>query len=337
MNGHLPAVAVMTLGGTIAMSGDAGEGVTPRLDAAALVAAVPSLAGLADVSLVDFRKVPGASLRIDDVVELAAHIDELLRGGIQGVVVTQGTDTIEETSYCLDLLVQEAGRVVVTGAMRNPTLPGADGPANLFAAVAVAASDADLGGVVVVMNDEVHAARTVRKLHSTLPSAFASPGHGPLGLVVEGELAQFRAPLDERLTLPRQQAQSENVWVPVVPVGLDEDVRLLEAVRDADAVVVEALGAGHVPSWFAEPLGELAQRVPVVLVSRTGGGPILRRTYGFAGSEQDLRARGLVSAGMLSAAKARLLLLLALRSGADRAQIDSCLAQVGRVVGGEPR
>lgn len=321
-------VTVVTLGGTIAMSGAAGEGVTPQLGAAALVAAVPSLGSLAEISVVDFRKVPGASLRTGDLIELAGLIDEMLADGVHGVVITQGTDTIEETSYCLDLLVRAPGRVVVTGAMRNPTLPGADGPANLHAAVAIAASDAELDGVVVVMNDEVHSARTVRKLHSTLPSAFVSPGRGPIGLVVEGELVRLQSPADARVTLPRDAATGRTPWVPVVTVGLDEDVRLLDGVRDADALVVEAFGAGHVPSWFAEPLGDLARRIPVVMVTRTGGGPVLRRTYGFPGSEQDLRARGLLSAGMLPTAKVRLLLLLALRTGASHDDVAGYLARV---------
>ncbi|MDQ2623640.1 MAG: asparaginase domain-containing protein, partial [Actinomycetota bacterium] len=251
-----------------------------------------------------------------------------LRGGAQGVVVTQGTDTIEETSYCLDLLVRARGRVVVTGAMRNPTLPGADGPANLHAAVVLAAGREDLEGVVVVLNDEVHSARTVRKQHSTLPSAFGSPGAGPLGIVAERSFVRMRRTAEPRVTLSRRMGMAATPWVPVVSVGLGDDGRLLDAVRGADALVVEAFGAGHVPSILAESLGQLARQIPVVMVSKTGDGPVLRETYGFEGSERDLRARGVLSAGLLAAAKVRLLLLLALRSGADRPAVEALLAQV---------
>jgi len=322
----MPHVVVFSLGGTIAMSGPSSDhsgGVVPELRGEDLIAGVPGLEQLASITAKDFRRVPGASLRVRDLVELAGEISGAFTEGADGVVVTQGTDTIEESAYCLDLLLDERRPVVVTGAMRNPTLPGADGPANLFAATVVAASGVDLSGVVVVLGDEVHSARAVAKTHSMLPSAFASPGGGPVALVVEGRLVRRYQEIAARRRV-RVDLSSESPsrpWVPIVTVGLDEDARSLESVGDADAVVLEALGAGHVPRWLVEPISKLAGRMPVVMTTRTRRGPVLRETYGFDGSERDLRSRGVAGAGPLDAIKARILLMLMLRSGATREEI----------------
>ncbi|MEV0299460.1 asparaginase domain-containing protein [Nocardia sp. NPDC050710] len=169
-------VTVFTLGGTIAMSTTEHGGVAPSLSAEQLLAAVPGLAdtGIA-VDVVNFRQLPGASLKISDITALAAAINDHLPG-TDGAVVTQGTDTIEETAYLLDLLHAAPEPIVMTGAMRNPTLAGADGPANLLAAIHAAVhSDARQQGCLVVFNDEVHAARRVRKTHTTSTSTFRSP------------------------------------------------------------------------------------------------------------------------------------------------------------------
>ncbi|NRN65829.1 Asparaginase/glutaminase [Kibdelosporangium sp. 4NS15] len=196
-------MTVFGLGGTIAMTASEGGGVVPALSADQLVAAVP---GLADsgitVEVQDFRRVPGASLTFDDLEELIEAIRRCLADGVDGVVVTQGTDTIEETAYLLDLSLGRSEPVVVTGAMRNPTLAGADGPANLLAAVQVAASipARDLG-VLVVFADEIHAASRVRKTHSTSGFTFQSPTGGPLGYVVEGRPRIVNRP-EARITLP---------------------------------------------------------------------------------------------------------------------------------------
>src|SRR5690606_35815882 len=139
--------------------------------------------------VVDFRRLPSASLGFDDLLALAAEIrGRLARGGVDGVVVTQGTDTLEEAAYLLDLFHTAAEPVVVTGAMRNPALAGADGPANLLAAVRTAAHPASRGrGVLVVLADQIHAASRVRKTHTSGVGAFTSPDSGPLGLVAEGD------------------------------------------------------------------------------------------------------------------------------------------------------
>ena len=322
----LPTVTVISLGGTIAMSGE--NGVTPALTGDDLVAAVPGLGDVATLETVNFRLLPGASLRLDDLDELAAEIERRLDAGADGVVVTQGTDTIEETAFHLDLHLDRTEPVVVTGAMRNATLPGADGPANLYAAVVVAASGPDVGGVVVVLDDHVHAAGDVTKAHSTLPSAFTSPNTGPIGLVAEGRLILSSVPVRRSPRIHRATSGAHPLSVPIVTIGLDDDGATLAAAVNADAVVLDACGAGHVPQWLVEPIAQHAERIPVVMTSRTRTGPVLRQTYGFPGSERDLRARGVLSCGPLNALKARILLLALLRSGMSRAEIVEYLAEI---------
>ena len=178
-------VAVYGLGGTIAMTSGADGTATPGLSAEQLTAAIPGLGALdIDLDVVDFRSVPSASLSFDDLIELAAVIRT---SPADGIVITQGTDTLEESAYLLDLIARDDRPVVVTGAMRHAAMAGADGPANLYAAVRVAADPAAGGlGCLVVFNDEIHAASRVRKTHSTSTGTFASPNGGPLGYVIEG-------------------------------------------------------------------------------------------------------------------------------------------------------
>jgi L-asparaginase len=313
-------VLVAGLGGTITMTGTPVGGVAPALSAEQLVAAVPGLPG--DLDVLSFRNRPGASLTLADLTNLSAVLAERFAAGIAGAVVTQGTDTIEESAYVLDLLHGGPQPIVVTGAMRNPTMAGADGPANLLAAVAVAASPAarDLG-CVVVMADEVHAARRVGKTHATSVAAFASPGAGPLGHVAEGVFRLLSHP-PERLVLPPPAGPVPEVGL--YPATLDDDGRLLLGLsRRVDGLVIAGFGAGHVPERWVGPLTEAASRIPVVLVSRTGAGPVLTGTYGFPGSERDLIARGLIPAGVLHPYKARILLRLALAAGLDRTAIGA--------------
>jgi L-asparaginase len=344
----LPRVAVFTLGGTIAMTPEDGlpGGAVPALAAAELLASVPSLAGAgADISVHDFRQVPGAALTIEDVLELAGCANREVAAGASGVVVIQGTDTIEETSFLLDLVHSADEPVVVTGAMRHPGLAGADGPANILAAVTAAASPRLRGmGCVVVIGDAIHAARFVRKAHATSTAAFQSPSAGPLGQVAEGEVMVLTRPSGRwhsvlpsgvgalagppaRAGLPGQdRAEAEPSGQPVrvglLTMTLGDGGEMLRAVTGhLDGLVVAGFGAGHVPAWLVEDLEVLAQQIPVVLASRAGAGPVLRQMYAFGGSERDLQSRGLIGAGLLDPLKSRLLLHVLLACGAGRAEI----------------
>ncbi|WP_318272100.1 asparaginase [Microbispora triticiradicis] len=320
-------ILVVTLGGTIAMTKTSGEtgGVTPRLTGADLVAAVPGLGEGAAISVEDFRRVPGASLTVDDIAELAERLRKAAATGSDGFVVTQGTDTLEEAAFLLDLLYDADAPLVLTGAMRNAAMPGADGPANLLAAVRTAAStDARGLGALVVFADEIHAARHVRKVHSTSIAAFASPGAGSIGHVIEGVPRLHFTPERHRAVPPPVRLAT----VEIVHTTLGGDSWVLDGLAGrANGAVIAAFGAGHVPQTWVEPLQRLAERIPVVLASRTGAGSVLSGTYAFPGSESDLLARGLISAGPLDPYKARLLLLAQLRAGADRASVESAFAE----------
>jgi len=327
-----PRVAVFTLGGTIAMNASPGGGVAPVLSASDLLTGVPGLKDEA-VELVvrDVANKPGASLSFGDVLGLADVISAALSGGCAGVVVIQGTDTIEETAYLLDLLVTSDAPVVVTGAMRNPSLAGADGPANILAAIRVAASDRARGlGALVVMNDQIHAARWVQKAHTASTAAFTSAGQGRVGQVIEGRVD---IPARLRQRSPVVSAVSpRDVRVGLVTITLGDDGVLIDAIGGhVDGLVVAAFGAGHVPADTVTTLAKLAARMPVVLASRTGAGPVHHQTYGFPGSETDLLARGLISAGYLAPVKARLLLHLLIASRAGTTRIKQTFATAGGV------
>jgi L-asparaginase len=324
-------VVVIGLGGTIAMKPAVTGGVTPSLSPQQLVDAAPGLTdtGVA-LEVVAFRSRPGASLIFDDILELVPVIRAHLTGGAAGVVITQGTDTIEETAYVLDLLHHLPEPVVVTGAMRHPAMAGADGPANLLAAVQVAASPQtrDLG-CVVVLGDEIHAAARVGKTHSTSPSAFKSRNGGPLGYVVEGVPTVLNRPASRQTVPLPSGGRQPRVGLYTAALG-DDGTLIADFARTLDGLVVAGFGVGHVPDTWVQVLSELTTRMPVVLASRIGAGSVLTSTYGFAGSERDLIACGLIPAGLLDPYKSRILLHLAVAAGADRAAIADAFRVAAR-------
>ena len=326
--GSLPRVSLLALGGTVAMQASE-RGAVPELSAEQVVESVPALADVAELRCADVRQLPGAHVSLDDVIALAERIEEEFSDGVRGVVVTQGTDTIEEVAFALDLLVESPGPVVVTGAMRPPQLPGADGPANVLAAVQAAASPLlqDIG-CVVVMADEIHAARFVLKQHTASPAAFASPLTGRIGWIAEGRpRVALRPPRTPRLQLPDGVRPAR---VALVAAAIGDDGGLVRAAaRDGyDALVVETLGGGHLPTSMLDAIDGALQSMPVVMASRTQIGEVLRSTYGFPGSERDLLDRGLLSAGWLNSRKARILLSLLLAAGRD---VDAGFAEYLRV------
>lgn len=329
-----PRLLVLSLGGTITMVKDQSGGISPKLGAAELVASVPALGEVAEIEACSPFRLPSPSITIDNLIEVARLINEGFSEGYDGAVVIQGTDTIEESAYFLDLLVGGEKPVVVTGAMRGAEAPGADGPANLLSAVRLAASREARGlGVLVVLNYDIHAARFVQKSHTALPSAFGSPIAGPIGVIAEGRPYLFtRVVRNPTFAVPAGSLSSKSSSsvppVALLKVAMGFDGRLLKAVPDLGyaGVVVEAMGAGHVPADTAPIFGEVAQRIPVVLSSRAMTGPVFTETYGYPGGEIDLIARGLIPSGYLSGLKARLLLTLSLMCGGGDARAEAVRA-----------
>lgn len=320
-----PRVAVGGLGGTIAMTQrQGGPGVEPRLEAAQLIDALPEIAERVEVSAATLASKPGASLTERDLLRALVWAEAQVQSGANGVVLVQGTDTLEESAYLLDLWWARPEPLVVTGAMRPPEQPGADGPANLVAAVATAISaDARDRGVLVVMADEVHAAARVAKRDALATSAFESPGFGAIGRLLEGVPCFVSAP--SRFTwLPAPDLASvSDPRVAVVVSHLGDNGRLLDLAADDgfDGVVLATHGVGHISAAAADVVEKVARRIPVVFSSRTGGGSTATATYGFAGSEADLLRRGALGAGWLSVPKARALLWALLHLGFDTADI----------------
>jgi L-asparaginase len=327
----LPRVDHLGLGGTIAsMRVDGAPGAVPVLEAADISLTIPGIDEFADLRAEQFLRVSSSQLTIADLVSLRDEIAGRVADGARGVIITQGTDSIEETAYVLDLLWPGEAPIVVTGAMRHASLAGADGPANVLAAVQVAVAEAARGlGVLVVLNDQIHAARFVRKTHTSAPDTFRSPATGPLGWISEGRPYLAVRPVGR----PHVGVAGGIATPPValVHLGLGDDGRLLQALPGLGyaGAVVEAFGGGHVPPACVEVVRDLVTKMPVVLASRAGAGQVLRETYRFPGSELELLEMGLIRAGSLDARKARLLLTLGLAAGHQRDELGRLFDDAG--------
>ena len=318
-----PRIAVVATGGTIAGAGAAaGDAPSAAYRAAvfgidALLAAVPALHGVADVRAEQLLQIDSADFTDELLLRLARRVAELCaQDDVDGVVVTHGTDTLEESAYLLHLTVPSTKPIVLTGAMRPATAPSADGPANLLHAVAVAAHPTSAGrGVLVVMNEDVHSARDVSKRHSLRLDAFASP-HGALGAVVAGAPRWHRA-----LAQPHTAASGFDIArISALPlVGLVASHGNMRAevfdawvAAGARAIVYAGFGGGTVPAYLLPALAGLRDRgVLLVRASRTGAGPVIRN------ASVDDDAQGWVAAPDQNPPRARLLVALALTQSAD--------------------
>lgn len=297
-----PVIQVYALGGTIAMTPGESAGVIPSLSASDLIAAVPGIDALADMKAETLAKKGSANLSYDIVVDIIRHV---ATSDADAFVVTQGTDSMEETAFLASVMYRGDKPIIFTGAMRTPGQLSADGPANLYAAV-IAATDPAMHGVGLMINNELHDPWYVAKEHTSSLQAFQSE-HGPAASVTEGRLYWPRPmPFHElNRAIPPRFAS-----IALVTTFLDDDGRILEALPELgyEGVVIEGLGAGHVPEGWADKAEVLAGKMPVVLATRAKGGRVFERTYGYKGAEIDLISRGLVPAGGLRARKARLLL-----------------------------
>jgi L-asparaginase len=326
MSGHL---AYFALGGTIAMTAEPDGGVAARLAGTDLLASLGELP--AEVRVHDPYAVPSASLTFADVLDVVDAAHQAVTDGAIGIVLSQGTDTLEETAFLIDSVWASDVPFVVTGAMRNPAPAADDGQASQHDSCQVAARARESGrGVLVTFLDEIHAARHVRKAHSTSPATFVSPDVGPIGHVVEGE-PRFLAELPARTPITGwTRDRLAATRIALYTVTLDDDGLLLAGPDHSHhGLVLAGLGVGHVPADLVPTLVEINGVMPVVLCSRTGAGSVLARTYSAAGSERDLRGRGLIGGGFLHPYKARVLLRLLVAAGATRAEIAAAFRGLG--------
>ncbi|CAN5905682.1 asparaginase [soil metagenome] len=331
-------VHIVGTGGTIASTTDPDTGAAvPALSAEDLREQVPGLDDLADIDVTEFAQVNSWDMTPALMVQLSTVVADLLDGDTHGVVITHGTDTMEETAFVLELLLGARRRtVVLTGAMRNASQDGPDGPRNLLAAARVASSPAcaDLGSVVV-LNGQIHAARYVTKTHTTALDTFRSPDTGPLGTVDDiGPLVRWRPALLPPIEVDRLRDVDEPAVsmpdVHLVTMAAGHDDLLLRAALDAGSsgVVIEASGSGNVVAqWQSAVRALIDANVPVVLASRCGSGRVVPG-YGGDGGGHTLVELGVVPAGDLPGPKARLALLLLLSGGADVAAVRRWFADL---------
>lgn len=319
MNGK---VVVFTTGGTIAMRYDPEIGGTvPAVSGPELIEAVPPLAGVCPVEVREFSNIPSPHMTPKIMWDLALHVEKALaERDVLGVVITHGTDTLEETAYFLDLYLTGEKPVCLTAAMRSAAEISPDGPKNIFCAVKCAASPEARGkGVFVVMNEEVHAAREVTKTHSANPKTFASPFWGPVGYV-DTDRVIFRRESVNRQTI-RPAAIVDDVYLVKLAAGSDDfffDCLIGKKVR---GIVVEGYGRGNVsPGAFRGMKKAVEAGIPVVITSRCTGGRVLD-IYAYEGGVQRQKEAGVILGGEMSGQKARILLILALGVTADHTQL----------------
>ncbi len=311
-------IVLVFTGGTIAMRHDPAAGGAGRAWAGRdILEMVPQLNDLASLEVDDFGAFPGPHMTTDLMWALRNRIrTHVMRPDVNGVVVTHGTDSLEESTYLVARSFASDKPIVFTGAMRTSSDLGWDGPANLGAAIRVAASDAAIArGVLVVMGDRIFAGVDVTKAHTQMLEAFESPGLGPLGVVDDGRVVFRRAmpAVAEVLDAPALGGP-----VDIVFAYAGATARLLDAARvEGQGVVVAGMGRGNVPPEMVPGIERwIGEGKPVVLASRTLRGRV-GRTYGYFGGGRRLSELGVIFGGSRRPQQARIDLMLALGAGVD--------------------
>jgi L-asparaginase len=317
-------VVILTTGGTIAMKRDeAAGGAVPILDGSDFLDVLPP--GLAMLQVEEYCNLPSAHFTLDTLWGLRSRVAELLdRPEVDGIVVTHGTDVMEESAYLLDLTVPSEKPVVLTGAMRTASQIGYEGLANLIAAVRVAASPQARGlGAVIVMNDEIHAARFVTKTHTQSVDTFKSLSFGPLGRV-DGDEVVIGQRVARQL-IPCDGLEPDVALIKLAS-GMDDSFLRYAVEQGAKGVVIEALGGGRVPPWWMPTIrGAVEVGGAVVIASRCPSGRVWDG-YGYKGAYKDLRGAGVLFANGLNGQKARIKLMVVLEAAEDRSAIPQLWA-----------
>ncbi len=306
-------VVVFTTGGTIAMKYDEGKGgLVPAVSGEDLARAVPGLEKLAQIEVREFSNVASCNMSPQRMFELSKVIAKALdEPDVVGAVVTHGTDTLEETAYLLDLLHDSDKPICVVGAMRGASDISADGPANIYCAVQVAASDVARGkGVFVVLNNLIHAAAQVRKTHSANCDTFDSPWWGPVGYCEPDRVVFRRAPLGRQIFHP--ESLKARVDVVSAQTGMGSEYVDFALSQGVDGIVLEGYGRGNLPPAMIAGIARArANGVAVVIATRTAAGRPFE-TYAYPGSVGDAKVHGAVRGAEASAAQNRLKLMVAL-------------------------
>jgi L-asparaginase len=314
-----PVVVLIATGGTIAMKIDpVKKAPVPAISGDDLLATVPGVSKYAKVEVNNVSNVPSDYMDPARWVQLSKVVqDTLARPGVSGVIVSHGTDTLEETAFWLDLTVKSDKPVVLIGAQRNASESDFDGPHNLLNAVRIAVDPQALGkGVMLAMNGQINAAREVTKTHTSSVETFKSGDYGFIGVVDNDRVLFARSPLRRQFVPVKADRMPE---VEIVAMYGGADGRLLRAAVDSGAkgIVVQALGWGNmnIPMFGAVKYA-LSKNIPVVIASRVPNGRVLPN-YGFEGGGKTLVDAGAVMADDLSPQKARILLMLLLQNGSS--------------------
>lgn len=305
-------IVILTTGGTIAMRADErAGGAIPALAGADFLAMMPR--DRAEIRAEEFSNLPSAHFTLEHIWNLSRRVAALVADdAVDGVVVTHGTDTLEESAYLCDITINTLKPIVFTGAMRTASEIGYDGLANLAAAIQVAASDAARAcGVLVVFNDQIHSARAVTKTHTTALDTFQSPEFGALGRIDYAGVVIARQPA-HREFIPASRLET-NVHLLKITVGDNAGLLdyLIETVGSR-GVVIETLGGGRVPPWWLPTIERaITLGTAIVITARVGAGRTIDR-YGYAGAHRDLVRAGCWFANGLNGQKARIKLMAAL-------------------------
>jgi len=304
-------ILVLHTGGTISMQADDSGAVVTSQENPMNHVSNP-LEGV-EIHALDFFNLPSPHIKPKHMLALYQKIKEEA-DHYDGFVITHGTDTLEETAYFLDTMEVPHKPIVLTGAMRSSNELGSDGVYNYLSALRVASDDkAADKGVLVVMNDEIHAAKYVTKTHTTNVSTFQTPTHGPLGLIMKHEILYFKT-AEPRVRFDLDRIQG---LVPIIPVyaGMTEELLDLLPVDQLDGLIIQAFGAGNVPKETSQKLNALIQEgLPIALVSRCFNG-IAEPVYAYEGGGVCLQKAGVFFVKELNAQKARLKLLIAINAG----------------------
>jgi L-asparaginase len=312
----LPTVAIVFTGGTISMKHDADfGGVVPALSAEEILRQTPSIYESASVESIEFGRYPGPHVTPEIMLDLSRVVQKLAeREDVKGIVITHGTDTLEETAYFLDCVLKTTKPVVVVGSMRNSSEPDWDGPRNLRDAIRICLHPKAVGlGVLVCLADTIEAASEVVKMDTSNLHTFESTNFGPLGRIVNGAVLLYRQPV-HRDYFPTSYIPS---FVPLLKCYTSSEALLLECALEHKpaGIVLEAMGVGNVPpSVFRVTQEALRRSIPVVLASRCPIGRV-EHLYAYEGAGRQLYDAGVIFADYLNGQKARIKLLAALGAG----------------------